>query len=374
MKHNAQVVIVGSGLVGCSAAYYLCKHGIQPIVLEKKEIGHGGSSRNAGGVRQSARDPRELPMAMYAVENIWPGLSEELGIDIEYRQKGNLRLAKTSEHMAILEKTALKCQSLGLAMTMLSGEETRKKNPFISDEVIGSSWCPTDGHANPLLTTLGFYKKAREMGARFITGEKVVSLRKERGRISGVVTKCNEYGAEQVIVASGFESREILNTVGIDIPMRKKLLESLVTEEMPYMFDEMLGVATSDFYGHQTKHGSFVFGGDAGFGNYYDFQKETMSTSLSPSVICRGVLRYFPMLSEMKVVRAWAGWKDESADGIPVIGPIEEVPGLYAACGFSGHGFGIVPAAGMELANLIAGGKSVLDLRELRYNRFLPKK
>ena len=143
---------------------------------------------------------------------------------------------------------------------------------------------------------------------------------------------------------------------------------------MPYMFDEMLGVATSDFYGHQTKHGSFVFGGDAGFGNYYDFQKETMSTSLSPSVICRGVLRYFPMLSEMKVVRAWAGWKDESADGIPVIGPIEEVPGLYAACGFSGHGFGIAPAAGMELANLIAGGKSVLDLRELRYNRFLPKK
>ena len=374
MKHNAQVVIVGSGLVGCSAAYYLCKHGIQPIVLEKKEIGHGGSSRNAGGVRQSARDPRELPMAMYAVENIWPGLSEELGIDIEYRQKGNLRLAKTSEHMAILEKTALKWQSLGLAMTMLSGEETRKKNPFISDEVIGSSWCPTDGHANPLLTTLGFYKKAREMGARFITGEEVVSLRKERGRISGVVTKCNEYGAEQVIVASGFESREILNTVGIDIPMRKKLLESLVTEEMPYMFDEMLGVATSDFYGHQTKHGSFVFGGDAGFGNYYDFQKETMSTSLSPSVICRGVLRYFPMLSEMKVVRAWAGWKDESADGIPVIGPIEEVPGLYAACGFSGHGFGIAPAAGMELANLIAGGKSVLDLRELRYNRFLPKK
>lgn len=99
-----------------------------------------------------------------------------------------------------------------------------------------------------------------------------------------------------------------------------------------------------------------------------------MSTSLSPSVICRGVLRYFPMLSEMKVVRAWAGWKDESADGIPVIGPIEEVPGLYAACGFSGHGFGIAPVAGMELANLIAGGKSVLDLRELRYNRFLPKK
>lgn len=374
MKHNAQVVIVGSGLVGCSAAYYLCKQGIKPIVLEKKEIGHGGSSRNAGGVRQSARDPRELPMAMYAVQHIWPGLSEELGLDIEYKQKGNLRLAKTKEHMAILEKTAVKCRALGLDMTMLSGEETRKINPFMSDEVIGSSWCPTDGHANPLLTTLGYYKKARAMGARFITGEEVVSLKKEKGKITGVVTKCNEYGAEQVIVAGGFESREILNTVGIDIPMRKKLLESLVTEEMPYMFDEMLGVATSDFYGHQTKHGSFVFGGSAGFGNYFDFQKETMATSMTPPVICRGVLRYFPMLKELKVVRVWAGWKDESSDGIPVIGPIEEVPGLYTACGFSGHGFGIAPAAGMELADLIVSGKSALDLSELRYNRFLPKK
>ncbi len=374
MKHNAQVVIVGSGLVGCSAAYYLCKQGIKPIVLEKKEIGHGGSSRNAGGVRQSARDPRELPMAMYAVQHIWPGLSEELGLDIEYKQKGNLRLAKTKEHMAILEKTAVKCRELGLDMTMLSGEETRKINPFMSDEVIGSSWCPTDGHANPLLTTLGYYKKARAMGARFITGEEVVSLKKEKGKITGVVTKCNEYGAEQVIVAGGFESREILNTVGIDIPMRKKLLESLVTEEMPYMFDEMLGVATSDFYGHQTKHGSFVFGGSAGFGNYFDFQKETMATSMTPPVICRGVLRYFPMLKELKVVRVWAGWKDESSDGIPVIGPIEEVPGLYTACGFSGHGFGIAPAAGMELADLIVSGKSALDLSELRYNRFLPKK
>lgn len=374
MKRSAQVIIVGGGLVGCSAAYYLCKHGIRPIVLEQKEIGYGGSSRNAGGVRQSARDPRELSLAMYAVKHIWPGLSEELGLDIEYMQKGNLRLAKTPKHMEILEKMASNCYGMGLEMTLLTGDETRRKNPYMSEEVIGSSWCPTDGHANPLLTTLGYYKKAREMGAVFITGEEVVSLSKERGRIMGVVTKCREYKAEHVIVAAGFESRDILNTVGIDIPMRKKLLESLVTEAMPRLFDEMLGVASSDFYGHQTQHGSFVFGGDAGFGNYFDFQKDTASTSMTPPVICRGVLRYFPMLKELKVVRTWAGWKDESSDGVPVIGAIKEVPGLLAACGFSGHGFGIAPAAGLELANLIVKGESTLDLAGLRYNRFLPVK
>lgn len=136
----------------------------------------------------------------------------------------------------------------------------------------------------------------------------------------------------------------------------------------------MLGVATADFYGHQTHHGSFLFGGGAGFGNYYDFQKDTACTSMTPPVICRSVLRYFPLLENVKIVRSWAGWKDEIQDGVPVVGPVSEIPGLYAACGFSGHGFGIGPMAGFELANLIATGKSVLDLHELRYNRFLPKK
>ena len=111
-----------------------------------------------------------------------------------------------------------------------------------------------------------------------------------------------------------------------------------------------------------------MFGGGAGFGNYYDFQKETTSTSMTPPVICRSVLRYFPLLENVKIVRSWAGWEDESQDGVPVVGVLSE------ACGFTGHGFGIGPTVGFELANLIADGKSVLDLTPLRYNRFLPKK
>ena len=90
MKKTAEVIIIGGGVNGCAAAYYLAKRGVKDvIVLEASEsIGHGGSSRNGGGVRQSGRDPRELPYAMYAVQNMWPTLSEELGVDVEYKQAG----------------------------------------------------------------------------------------------------------------------------------------------------------------------------------------------------------------------------------------------------------------------------------------------
>lgn len=100
-KHTAEVIIIGGGVNGCAAAYYLAKAGMKNvIVLEgSPSIGHGGSSRNGGGVRQSGRDVRELPYAMYAVQNMWPTLSEELGVDVEYYRKGNLRLGKTDAHM-----------------------------------------------------------------------------------------------------------------------------------------------------------------------------------------------------------------------------------------------------------------------------------
>ncbi len=101
MKKNADVVIIGGGIVGNSAAYYLAKRGIKNVIVleESKSIGHGGSSRNGGVVRQSGRDERELPYAIYSVEKFWPNLSEELGMDVEYFQSGNLRLGKTEAHM-----------------------------------------------------------------------------------------------------------------------------------------------------------------------------------------------------------------------------------------------------------------------------------
>lgn len=375
MSNNAEIIIIGGGIIGCATAYYLAKNGVKDvIVLEGSDfVGNGGSSRNGGGVRQSGRDVRELPLVMYGIKNLWPHLSEELEVDCEYHQDGNLRLGKTEAHKATLTKLADNARGVGLDVRMIDGDEVRQINPYLSHEVTCASWCPTDGHANPLTTTLGFYKMARQLGVRFITGEPVVSLGMVRGKIRKVVTLNNTYEGEKVLVAAGLDSRPILTSVGIDIPMTNSLLEALVTEAEPHMFDQMLGTAEADFYGHQTKHGSFVFGGSSGLERYNKDNGTPVTNSKTAPCICRGIMKYFPDLAKAKIVRTWAGWMDASSDGVPSLGKVDEVPGLYVACAFNGHGFGIAPAAGEQLAKLMITGTTDISLDELRYDRYKAK-
>lgn len=371
MSRTADVIIIGSGVIGCATAYYLAKKGTSVIVLDKDEnIGNGGSARNGGGVRQSGRDPRELPLAMYAVNNLWPTLSEELGVNVEYHKKGNLRLGKTEHHLEILQGLTDRATACGLDVRMIDGAEVRAINPYLSDEVIGASWCATDGHANPLMTTLGYYRAARRLGVQFYTGEEVTELQTIKGKARRVITRKNVFEGEKIIVAAGYESRWILESVGIDIPMSRDLIEALVTEAEAPMFPQMLGTADADFYGHQTDHGSFVFGGASGFETVNKDNGHNMTSSITAPCICRGIMKYIPKLADAKIVRTWAGYEDVSADGVPVLGEIKEIPGLITACAFTGHGFGISPIVGTLLAEVAREEKTTLDLSAFRYDRF----
>ncbi len=376
-KTKADVIVIGAGIIGCAISYYLSKRGKSVIVLEASDnIGNGASSRNGGGVRQSGRDPRELPLAMYGIEHLWPTLSTELGVDCEYHKEGNLRLGKTPEHLKILQQLTDRAVTCGLDVKMIDAAQVRKINPYLSDEVIGASWCPTDGHANPMITTLAFYRKARQQNVRFITGEKVLSLKKVKGNLRKVYTEMNEYEGDFVVVAAGYASRAILGTVGVDIPMHKELCECLVTEAEPPMFNQMLGTAEADFYGHQSDHGSFVFGGMSGMElNNKDIgpKNSPSNTAITAPCICRGIIKYFPALENAKIVRTWAGYLDICQDGVPVLGMIDEVPGLVIACAFSGHGFGIAPAVGDQITKLMLDGKTTVDISGLAYGRFKAK-
>lgn len=370
MERNSDVIVIGAGIVGCSAAYYLAKRGVKVIVLEADEIAYGASGRNGSGVRQSSRDNRELPLTMYGVKNIWPNLKEELGIDIEYIQNGNMRMGKTEEDIERLKKIVENNRACGLELDLLFEEDVKELNPYVADDVCCCTWCPTDGHANPMRTTLGFYRRAKQLGAKFVIGEKVISLQKHCGKIRKVITDQGEYEADTVILTAGYDSRRIMRTVGIDVPMLPKYTEAVITEALPPMFDMFLGTAGGVFYAQQQLNGTFLVGGDSDYELFDANYDRNITFSFSAPRICRFFLDYIPSMKNAKVIRSWSGQLSMCVDKVAVISPVEEVPGLLLGCAFTGHGFGIGPAAGYSLACMALNEPTPVDLTSLRYDRF----
>ncbi|WP_045221138.1 NAD(P)/FAD-dependent oxidoreductase [Desulfonatronum thioautotrophicum] len=376
MATSWDAVIIGAGVNGCAIAYNLAKRGLRVVILDKTDVCAQASGQNGGGVRQSARDPRELPLAMLSV-SLFSSLAEELGLDMEYVQAGNLRLCTTSEQEKTM-RAAVEQQRVdfGLDVRYVDRDELETLNPHIAQWVVGASYCPTDGHANPLLTTYAFARKARELGAELRTGETVTRIRLSRGAVNSVVTDREVYSTGLVINAAGIGGRAVANMVGLDFPMTPVFTEVLVTEAREPLFAQMIGTASSDFYGHQTTHGSFVWGGFVGYETFlHDGHHGGMQRPNYPEVasaICRAVLRYFPGLGELNVIRTWGGLIAQVADKVPVLGPVPEVPGYISATGFSGHGFGIAPAVGRVIGQAALGETPDVDLSPFAADRFGP--
>lgn len=368
--NSADVIIIGAGIAGNSAAYYCKKKGMSVIVLEEEMIGHGGSSRNGGGARQSGRDPREIQLAIYATKNIWPKLKDELGVDPEYRQGGYLVCGYDENHKKSITDRVKTAADVGLEMTVVEGDDIRKINPYVSDHVTVAGWTPTDGVANPMAATLGFYKRAREMGVRFITGEKAIKIVMNDGFARKVVTeRGNVYEGGKIILACGYGGRALMNTVGLDVPMFKRLIEAIITEPVKPMFHHMIG-GMNGFYGHQCNNGTFVFGNGTGRERCMSEVAGIPSTEYNASNICRTVGEDLPFLNNLKVIRNWAGWVDMMNDGVPVIDAPKEVPNLIIDIGATGHGFCPGPAVGYTLSQLANEEPTDVDISMLGYERF----
>lgn len=370
-KKTADVIIIGSGIVGNAAAYYCRKKGLSVIVLEKATIGNGGSSRNGGGARQSGRDIREIKLALFAAQKLWPNLKEELGVDPEFVQDGYLVCGYNEEHKKGIENRIKVAKSVGINMKLVEGKEIQEINPYVSDHVVCAGWTPTDAVANPLAATLAFYKRARELGATYYTHENVKKLKVVKGRVRQVITeKDTIYEGNQIIVAAGYDGRNLIKTIGLDVPVFRRLSDVIVTEAVEPKFSHMIG-GMSGFYGHQTEHGSFVFGNSLGrehtMGSFVD---KTYSTAYNPAFIAKTVVEDLPFLKKVKIIRTWSGWIDNCVDGVPIIGKVQDLPGVLLDIGSTGHGFCPGPAVGYVLAELANEEQTTVDISKLAYERF----
>ncbi len=368
MANTADVVIVGGGVMGSAIAYNLAKEGLKPAVIEKGDIGGEASGSNGGGVRQSARNLKEMPLAMESIR-MYGHLHEELGMDVEYVREGNLRLCTTQEEVETMRRAVENQKAVGLDLEMLDRRQILDINPYVGENVLGASFCPTDGHVNPLLVTYAFFKKAKALGARYHTHEEVRDIRLRKGRVAAVVTDKQVIETDLVVNAAGVAGRQVANLVGLDIPMRPVFSEALITEPYPPLFRQMIGHAKGLFYGRQTVHGPFFWGGFVGTEQFIHRQGKPLFHFIGPA-ISRMVIDFFPVLRDIHVIRMWSGLIAQMSDGIPVLGLVEEVPGFVFATGFSGHGFGLAPVIGRIISELIMDCEVSVPIHDFCYGRF----
>lgn len=368
MPNTADCVIVGGGVMGCAIAYNLAKQGLKPLIIEKSDIGGEASGSNGGGVRQSARNLKEMPLAMESIR-MYGHLREELEMDVEYVREGNLRLCTKEEEIAAMEKAVENQKGVGLKLEMLDRKQVLEINPYVGEKVIGASFCPTDGHANPFLVTYAFFRKAKALGARFCTHETVTDIRLRKGRVFAVTTDKQVIETDLVVNAAGVAGRKVANMVGLDLPMKPVFSEALITESYQPLFKQMVGHAKGLFYGRQTVHGSFFWGGFVGTEEYLYRDGKPLFNYIGPA-ISRSVLDFFPALKDLHVIRMWSGLIAMMSDGIPVLGLTPEVPGFVFATGFSGHGFGLAPVIGRLISEVIMDCETSIPINDFCYGRF----
>lgn len=362
---SADAVIIGGGIVGCATAYYLAQRGAQVTLLERRGIGSGATGRSGGGVRQSARASEEIPLAKASIE-LFPTLSDELGLDIEYTRAGNLRLVEMVDHVRPMQVDILRQQELGLDVRWIGAEEVREMVPALRREAIfGASFCPTDGHCNPFHLVSGFAGAARRHGVEMLIGHAVRSIRQTDSGHAIVEAGDRQLRAPTVIIAAGAGSAALCQSLGFDLPLINMRYESLITEALPPLFAQMFGVASGDLFFRQTRHGGVHFGG-----GLIEEAEDDGTTIKNLQLAAEHIVRLVPRLDGVSLLRTWGGVDPNTPDAMPIIDRLNE--NVIVATGFSGHGLAIGPVVGRLLAEWVAGGDGTKPelLAPFRRNRF----
>ncbi|WP_350342578.1 FAD-binding oxidoreductase [Proteinivorax tanatarense] len=370
MQNNANVIIIGGGIVGTSLAYHLAKQGIKDIVLlEKDYLAAGSTGRCGAGVRQQWGLKMNCLLAKESIAE-FEQLHEMIptDYDLEFKQKGYMMLAYDNEMVNQYKRNIQLQQSLGIDVEYLTPQEAKTIVPHLNTEgLIGATFCDKDGHLNPFTTTLTYAIGANRLGAKIYKNTRVLDLVREKGKIKKVITDKGDISADLVINAAGPYSKGISKMAGIDIPVFSERHQILVTQSIKQIQDPMVISLKHGFYCQQTPHGSFIMG----FGDPNELKgTDTTSTWNFLEEMAQKVLPVLPSLKNLKVVRQWAGSYNITPDSQPILGNSEEVENFYMAVGFSGHGFMIAPAVAKAISETIVGKEPTVDISMLRLKRF----
>ncbi len=417
LPKSVEVVVIGGGIIGVSTAFELARRGRSVLLCEKGRIAGEQSSRNWGWVRLAMRDPREIPLMQESIR-IWENLDTRIGRNTGYVQSGIVFGAATTKVESQLNRWLRNLEGLGTGARMVLGPELEDLLPGNTLGLSSGLYTPQDGRAEPQSAAPAVAEAARDNGATVMTNCAVRSIDTQDGRVSGVFTERGRVACTQVVLAGGAWSRLFAGNAGIALPQLKVL--NTVLRTAPVDAGPETALWSDDFAIRRRADGGFTIA--MGNQNTVDivpdsfrlarafmpaFAQEWRSlrfrlskrwrieagedrtwlpSDVTPFEKCRvldpepsqkllrkswdNARRAFPELQSTEVVESWAGMIDVTPDAIPVISDVDDLPGLFIATGFSGHGFGIGPGAGRLVAEMVTRSKPCVDPTAFRLSRF----
>lgn len=380
---TADIVIIGGGCMGASVAYQLAQRNAGKIVLLEREkfLAMGSTGRNAGGVRHQFSTPVNIQLSNYSLDVI-QRFAKIFGASAEYRPLGYLFLLTSPQEISVFEKNIALQQALGVHdVTLLEPAEIARRAPQVNLEgVLGGSFCPRDGTADPYTVTQTFAAHARQRGARIETETTVIGIETQNGRVTRVQTNRGDIETRVVVNCAGPWAARIGALVDLEIPivpLRRQFFNTAAIPEIARDHPFVIEFATS-LYFHPDSAGLLI-----GMSNKAETPRDLDAPNLYAidetfyhEMLARALYR-LPLLENARVTKRIAGLYEMTPDAHPILGATRDVTGFYICAGFSGHGFQHSPAAGVALSEIILDGKaktidvSMLDLERFREKRMI---
>jgi len=369
-RSSYRVAVVGAGIVGLYTAYHLARAGAGPIlVVDRGFLSSGASGRNGGGVRQQWETRATVRLAREAVE-AYRRFGRDFGYNIWFRQGGYLFLAETDAELGRLRTVHDLVRSEGLPSEVLDPDAIGRLVPGIAPRAVrGGTYLHTDGTLHPFPAVWGVYEAVRALGVEVALGVEARGVERAAGRLAGLVTSAGTVAVPSVVNAAGGWSGDFSRSAELEVPNVATRHEILATEALKPFLDPMIVRPSDGLYFSQTMRGEIVGG--------LTVPHPTGTSAGVPSSprflasMSRALVRLFPQLGALRVLRAWSGYYDDTPDGLPIVGEDPRLPGFVHANGFGGHGFMLAPASSRRVALAVLGERSDLDPTLFSPARFL---
>lgn len=371
LPEHAEIVIVGGGIMGVSAAYHLVRRGVSRIVLLEREstFGHGSTGRAAGGFRHQFSTDINIQLSIKSIAML-DNFESEVGFQLDIRYCGYLFLLSTPAEVEVFQRGVERQHANGVPTEVWTREQIAQRVPLLNMEgIIAGTYYGRDGIASPADVVHGYAAAARRQGVQLMSGVTVTGIELKHGAVSAVLTSHGRIRTPLVVNAAGPWSATVAAMVGLDLPVKPERQQTLVTTPIPQLPLDFPMVIEIKSRLNMMREGPGILTGMSMTGF-----PATFDQAIDPEWTLRHMdkaMERLPILESAGKLTEWAGLYEVTPDAHPIIGPLAAVPGFYALAGFSGHGFMHGPIAGLLLSEQIVDGRAhTLDITALRAERF----